>query len=235
MTMILSERSDDLKLSRALGRLFRLYPDLADLRGWSKRQIIDRILVRKDKGGCGFGGYGKPHGGGNEDRLYSFMDLYFNTWEQKITEQNIDDLETLPPGSGFGPKFTRTLRAYCFGNSRVLPLDTPGFEFLKRRYPPCAKSTIDEVRNHIEEMLSSEESVSLIDFHELLRFRGQTDGKPINGTEYENIVVGWNAWRLLCSNKRTEITEDWICARLITGREDLAKKLWRFFKEITAL
>ena len=64
--------------------------------------------------------------------------------------------------------------------------------------------------------------------------RGQTDGKPINGTEYENIIVGWNAWRLLCSNKRREITEDWICARLITGREDLARTLWHFFKEMTA-
>ncbi|MCK4245430.1 MAG: hypothetical protein KAX20_07385, partial [Candidatus Omnitrophica bacterium] len=228
---ILSERSDDLRLSAALGRLFRLYSNWGDLQGWSKQEIITGILGSVSRGGCGFGGYNKRHGGGNDDRLHSFLNMYFSAWGQAMTEQSINDLEKLPPGSGFGPKSVRTLRAYCFGDRRVLPLDRPAFRFLQQHCSLYTRCTIDQARSHIESMISSEEGVSLIDFHELLRFRGQTEGKTVGGKELEDVIVGWNAWRLLCSDQRDKITKDWMYQNLVKNK-DIANRLWDFYLTI---
>jgi len=90
---------------------------------------------------------------------------------------------------------------------------------------------IDDVRRDIEDKLSGERDIPLIDFHEMLRFIEQYTGK--SKREQENIVIGWNAWRLLCSSKREQITRDWtwIYDRLIKD-EDIAKQLWQFYHKV---
>lgn len=243
MTMILSERSNDYNLSKALGKLFQRYPDFGGLRSLSKQQIIERILASRAKGGCGFGGYNKPNGGGNDDRLYSFINLYFNAWGENITERNISDLKNLPPGSGFGPKFVRTLLAYCPldrnepADKDVLPLDNPAFAALNDclRERGQQYNNVEDARKDIENKLGDEKSISLIDFHELLRFRGQTGGRS---PDYFNkndikVIIGWNAWRLLCSLERAEITEDWkwIYEHLVKDKS-IAQQLGFFFRQI---
>jgi len=88
ITMILSERSDDHSLSKCLGRLFHRYPGFENLRFLSKQQIIEKILAREGKGGCGFGGYNKPNGGGNDERLSTFLNRYFAYWNRKPMRPN---------------------------------------------------------------------------------------------------------------------------------------------------
>ncbi len=235
MTMILSERTDDYKLSRALSRLFRKYPDFKDLRDLSsKQQIIERILAGADKGGCGFGGYNKPNGGGNDDRLWTFLNHYFGHWNLRITEQNIMSLEEVgQEPSGFGPKFVRTLLAYCpldgseIADTNVLPLDGKALDALHTKGFYKHDKNGDTAREDIESKLKSE--IPLIDFHELLRFDGQTCKLGPGGVR--KIIIGWNAWRLLCSSKRVAITgEDWIYEHLVKDKS-IAKKLWLFLSE----
>ena len=241
MTMILSERSDDYKLSKALGRLFHICPDFNGLRFLSsKQQIIERILAARAKGGCGFGGYNKPNGGGNDDRMSTFLNYYFRDLNLRITEQHIRSLELAQKPSGFGPKFVRTLLAYCPldadgpADRNVLPLDRPGFEFLRQRFP--AYDNKDNAREDIEHKLRGDGQISLIDFHELLRFRYQTGGRDPNAFNNDDIrvVIGWNAWRLLCSTKREDITKgpEWIRDNLVK-HDSIAKKLWDFFNDVS--
>jgi hypothetical protein len=238
MTMVLSERSNDLNLSKALGRLFLRYPDFRSLQSLSRQEIIQRILAGENKGGCGFGGYNKPNGGGSDDRMITFVSRYFNDWERRITEQHIWGLEQ-PKPTGFGPKFIRTLLAYCPldgngpANRNVLPLDDPAFKALNdclrgRGYQYRNK---EDAREDIENKLSDENGIWLIDLHEMLRFEGQSSGK--NKREQNQIILGWNAWRLLCSTERDRITRDWkwIYEHLVKDK-DIAKELWDFYQEI---
>jgi hypothetical protein len=241
VTWVLSETSNDHNLSKALGRLFRRYPDFGALRFLSRQQIIERILSAENKGGCGFGGYNKPNGGGSDDRMTTFLSRYFEDWKMRITEQHIWDLEN-PKPTGFGPELIRTLLAYCplGGNGsagrNVLPLDKPAFTALndclrERGYRYRNK---EDAREDIENKLSDEKGIPLIDFHELLRLRGQTSGRDrehLNSSDCK-MIIGWNTWRLLCSNERGNITEAWISNHLITGRRDLAKGLWRFYNKV---
>lgn len=129
----------------------------------------------------------------------------------------------------------KLLQAYCFGNNNVIPLDTPALSALRDPlFPVYCNFSANEIPRDIEDKLRGEPGVSLIDFHEMLRFIGQTGGrdpKHFNSDDI-NVVIGWNAWRLLCSQKRAEITEDWIYKHLIRN-EKIAKKLWDFFLEIT--
>jgi hypothetical protein len=242
MTMILSERSNDYNLSEALGKLFHVYPDFGALRFLSKQQIVERILSAESKGGCGFGGYNKPNGGGSDDRMLTFLSRYFEDWKMRITEQYVWDLER-PKPTGFGPKFIRTLLAYCplDGNGparrNVLPLDNPAFEALNH----CLQErglhqyrNEEDAREDIENELSDEKRISLVNFQELLRFRGQTGGRDrehLNSSDLK-VIIGWNTWRLLCSNKCGNLTEAWISNHLITGSRDLAKELWRFYDKV---
>lgn len=244
ITMILSERSNDHSLSKCLGRLFHRYPGFENLRFLSKQQIIEKILAREGKGGCGFGGYNKPNGGGNDERLSTFLNRYFAYWNKTITKRHINDLEG-PKPTGFGPKFVRTLLAYCPlggdgpADNSVLPLDRPAFKTLndclgriKGRYRYAG---LDAARDDIEHKLGDDENISLINFHELLRFRGQTDSKRYSEGDINKVIIGWNAWRLLCSKEREEITKDrkWIHKNLVDN-DEIAEKLWGFVKNITS-
>jgi hypothetical protein len=135
MTVVLPERSNDHNLSKALGKLFHIYPDFGALQFLSRQQIVERILSGESKGGCGFGGYNKPNGGGSDDRMSTFLSRYFEDWKMIITEQRVWDLEK-PKPTGFDSKFIRTLLAYCplDGNGpadrNVVPLDGPAFRAL---------------------------------------------------------------------------------------------------------
>ncbi len=226
MTMILSQAIDDHRLSVCLGELFRRHPNFQNLKGLHDEQIR-KLLGKSEEGGCGFG-FNDPYGSGNGGRLSKLVVLYFNEWKEAITEQNIRDLDG--HGSGFGPKFVRSLQAYCFGNSNMLPLDTPAFKFLQQRCSLYTHCSIDYARNDIECKLCSEKNISLIDFHEMLRFEGQTKNR--GRQKLNDVVIGWNAWRLLCSNQRNKITEGWIREHLVKN-DGMSKKLWDFYRKIT--
>jgi hypothetical protein len=241
MTMVLSERSNDNNLSEALGRLFHIYPDFGALQSLSRQQIVEGILSGVNKGGCGFGGYNKRNGGGSDDRMSTFLSRYFEDWKMRITKEHVWGLEK-PKPTGFGPKLIRTLLAYCplDGNGpagrNVLPLDNPAFRALSHclRERGYQYRNEEEAREDIENNLSDEKGISLIDLHELLRFRGQTGGRDrehLNSSDFK-VIIGWNTWRLLCSNKRGNITEAWISNHLITGQRDLAKELWQFYNQV---
>jgi hypothetical protein len=130
---------------------------------------------------------------------------------------------------GYGPKFTRALRAYHLGDRNVLPLDGKGFNALIGVGLYAHNARIDQVRTDIENKLSGEKSIALIDFHELLRFRGQTGGrtcKHFNNNDIK-VIVGWNAWRLLCSLECGKVTQNWIYEHLVRDKS-IAQKLWNF-------
>ena len=93
---------------------------------------------------------------------------------------------------------------------------------------------IGRVRTDIEHKLSGEKIISLINFHELLCFKGQTNGREPEHFNNNDIKVGigWNAWRLLCSQKRAEVIDDWIYEHLIRD-ESIAKKIRHFFRDVT--
>lgn len=221
MTMILAGGIGDKRLATCLGRLFKRYPDFESMRH------LPPLL-----GGIGLA-FGDPDRGGNGGRLRSFLECYFGVWGGRITE---DDILTLYQKKGFGGgKFVRALQAYCCGNRDVLPLDMPALSALRDPlFPEYCNSSDDEIRKDIEGKLRGETGVSLIDFHELLRFVEQYSRAKSDKTK-KDIIIGWNAWRLLCSNEREQITKDWgwIYEHLVRD-EGIAKELWLFYRKITA-
>ncbi len=230
MTMILAGGIGDKRLATCLGQLFREYPSFESLRNLD-RQGVRRLLGAKQDGGIGLG-YSDPEAGGNGARLCSFLECYFGPWRETITEANI---LTLYQKKGFrGGKFVRTLQAYCCGNRDVLPLDTPALSALRDPlFPEYDNSSDEEIRKDIEGKLHGETGVSLIDFHELLRFVEQYSRAKSDKTK-KDIFIGWNAWRLLCSNEREQITRgwEWIYQHLVKD-ETIAKVLWQFLRKIT--
>ena len=227
MSMILSGAVSDKRLSKCLGTLFRKHPDFGSFRNIEKFQI-KQLLGAEEGGGIGLG-YTDPDGVGNGARLWSFLSCYFGPWKEKITRENIKELYQ---ERGFNFAFVRKIEAYYLGDTYVLPLDKPAFRALCNTplYEDAYSS--DEVRKDIENKLRGVKGVSLIDFHEMLRFIEQYTGK--SKKKQDDIVVGWNAWRLLCSRDRESITKDykWIHKNLIKESEELAQELWHFFREI---
>ena len=232
ITMILAQANRDKPLTECLKLLFKRHPDFGSMRNLQKHEI-KRLLCKKNDGGIGLG-YGDPDRGGNGGRLWSFLECYFGIWRGIITEANI---LTLYQKKGFKPgHFVKLLQAYRFGNNNVIPLDRPALSVLRDPlFPIYGSFSDDRIRKDIEGKLRGEPGVSLIDFHELLRFTGQTGGrnaKHFNSDDI-NVITGWNAWRLLCSSKREWITRDckWIYNHLVKD-EGIAKELWCFFQKV---
>ena len=223
MAMILSPGTADRRLSVCLGRLFRTHPSFDSCNDLVKDQV-ERILDPVNNGGIGLG---DPRGG-NTDRLWAVLSCYFGPWKDTLTPENTRGLLRK---EGFGPETLRLLDAYCWGNRDVLPLNRAAFNALVKRGLYEQHGDIDVARADVESKLAGEEDVVLIDFHEMLRFRDLYDSKSEN--EQKNVVIGWNAWRLLCSTERERIREDWrwINEHLVKD-EDIAQELWRFFRKI---
>ncbi len=224
MTMILSQGISDRRLAQRLAQLFKEYPSFESLRSLD-RQGIRRLLGAKKAGGIGLG-FPDPDGAGSGARLLGLRNCYFGPWNETTTQENI---EALSKERGFGPKMVRALQAYCFGNSAVFPLDGPAYKALCMLRMYRCGADLDEVREDVESKLRGE-NLSLVDFHEMLRFIGQVAGKSQKGRN--DIIIGWNAWRLLCSKRRDQITRTWIHEHLVQD-EGIAKELWRFFQEVT--
>lgn len=226
--MILSGGNSDKRLTICLGKLFRRHPDLGSLRNLNKAGV--KQFLGKEPPGIGLG-LQSPDTGGNGARLWSFLQSYFGpSWKETITERNILSLRDR---NGFKRgKFVRTLQAYCCGNRDVLPLDQRALEAIRGPlFPGYCDSSDEEIRNDIETTLRGESGVSLIDCHELLRFVEQ-DSRAKTKQAKEDIIIGWNAWRLLCSLERATITEDWIYKHLVRD-SNIARDLWDFFAGIT--
>jgi len=222
MTMILSQGMTDMRLAKSLGRLFKIHPDFESLRNLEKHQV--KPLLRE----VGIG-LNDPDRWGNGGRLWSLLRCYFGPWKETMTPENT---QALAKERGFDAKFIRLPEAYCWGNKDVFPLDRPAFRALLTAGLYGDGSDIDEVRSDVEAKLAGEESIALIDFHEMLRFIEQSSGKGKEGEKA--IIIGWNAWRLLCSTERGRITEDWrwIYEHLVSD-EDIAKELWHFYRGIS--
>ena len=224
MTMILSPQKRDIRLAPCLGRLFKMHAGFDSLRNLGDSHIR-RSLGPIKNGGIGLGG---PHGG-NTARLWAVLSSYFGPWKETLTPENT---RALLVREGFGPKTVRLLDAYCWGNKDVFPLDRAAFNALVKSglYGPA--DNIDVVRADVEAKLAGQRDVSLIDFHEMLRFVEQSSGTDKKGEKA--IIVGWNAWRLLCSMEWERITQDWrwINKHLVKENEDIAKELWHFFRRI---
>lgn len=221
MTMILSGLVRDRPLTKSLARLFRGHPNFESLKGLGRheiRQLLSEIGI----------GLSNPDRSGNGGRLWSLCECYFDAWGEKITEDNIEDLYQK---RGFGDgKFVRALQAYCFGNRNVAPLDTPALRAIRDPVlPSYSKFSDDEIRRDIETKLRDEPAVSLVDFHEMLRFAEQCSGK--SQKQVDDVMVGWNGWRLLCSSRRDTISEDWLRDYLTKDRE-MAKKIWGFYNTL---
>jgi hypothetical protein len=227
MTMILSGAKSDKRLATCLGKLFKRHPDFESLRNLNKQGV--RELLGKEPPGIGLG-LQDPDAGGNGARLWSFLECYFGPWSQTMTESNI---RTLYDKRGFGGgKFVRALQAYCCGNKDVLPLDQRAFDALcDPLFPGYCDSSDEEIRNDIESKLRGQSKVWLIDFHELLRFVEQ-DSRAKSQQAKKDIIIGWNAWRLLCSLERAKMTEDWIYKHLVRD-SGITHDLWDFFRNIT--
>jgi len=226
MTMILSGAERDKRLTICLGKLFKRHPDFESLRNLNKEDV--KKLLGKEPLGIGLG-LQDPNAGGNGARLWTFLECYFGSWSQTMTESNI---RTLYERRGFGGgKFVRALQAYCWGNKDVLPLDQRAVDALcDPLFPGYCDSSDEEIRGDIETKLRGESNVSLIDFHEMLRFVEQ-DSKAKTQQSKKDIIIGWNGWRLLCSLERAKINEEWIYKHLVRDRE-IARDLWNFFEEI---
>jgi endonuclease III len=224
LTMILSVRMADVRLTQVLGRLFAQYPDFDSLKGLSKSQLHSLLraagVVLND-----------PERSGNGARLWGFLQLYFGPWGEHITAPHLHMLR-LHRVRGFGEKVVRLLHAYCLGNQHVLPLDTPAFAALQA-FGLYTHGTIADARTDIEQKLSTAPGVSLIDFHELLRFRGQAGRITDHGLtrKQKRIIVGWNAWRLLISAHGNTITHDWIRHHLVQS-DELSADLWDYVRGI---
>lgn len=223
ITMGLSQRTSDYNLSVALARLFQAHPDMSGFKKLSNLGETKTFLK----------GYGFQVDGPaayNVDRFFGFIELYFSKWGGIITPGNVATLSTR---RGYGPKNMRVLDAYLWGYQHAFPLDGPAFRALCNCGLCEYVDSIDKVREDIESKLCDEKNTSLVDFHEMLRFVEQASGK--NSTERKKVIIGWHAWRLLCSRNRGNLTGDWrwIHANLITGSEQLAKELYHFFRKIT--
>lgn len=221
MTMILCQQTADKPLTESLAKLFKSYPSFEELRHLEKNQIKETLS------GMGFGVHNLKSGNGA--RLWSLTQCYFKKWGETITKENIASLRS---ERGFGPHFVRLLQAYYLGDNTVIPLDGPALEALyDPLFPDYLNFTDDEIREDIEHKLRGEDSVSLIDFHEMLRFARQY----IDKRQPQEVIIGWNAWRLLCSQERDRITKDckWIRDHLVKD-DNLAKDLWNFYKEKTS-
>jgi len=217
VNMILSQRIGDYRLSASLGDLFSDYPTLESLCYLTTWKAVKDLLRRYGFQVDGPAAY-------NVDRLWTLLRYYCGNWSRIIGPDYID---TLGVERGYGPKLTRTLHSYHLGDRNVFPLDGKGFYALTKVGLYSHDAGINGVRTDVENKLSGEKSIYLIDFHELLRFRGQTDGKEAGSRQLEEVIVGWNAWRVLCSLERAKITEDWICMHLIKDKS-IAQKIWQF-------
>ncbi len=224
LTMILSVRTSDLRLSLSLAKLFSRYPSFSSLQALSRPQL-HRALKQ-----AGFL-LSSPYGSGNGGRLWSLLQLYFGPWEEELTEERVEELCSLRV-RGFGPKVLRLLQAYCFGNPKVLPLDTPAFQALQDLgfYP---NTPIHQAREDLEEKLGGMPGLALIDLHELLRFRGQAGRvHPQSLSERQKkILVGWNAWRLLTSAQRKRLSLLWVRQHLLRDPH-LSAQLWQWVQSM---
>ena len=221
MTMILSDRTWDYTLLMSLGKLFSDCPNMNSFRGIYSWNDVKDLLKQY---GFQVDGPGKL----NVARFWRLITLYFGKWNQTISPENI---KTLSTEYGYDPQFMRTLYAYVLGRPDFLPLNAEAFEVLVNVGLYDRDRNIDAVSADVENKLSGEQGI-LIDLHEMLLFLGQTSGKRVR--ERKEIVIGWNAWKLLCSNERKRITQDWkwIHQRLIKD-EYIAEDLWYFYRKIT--
>lgn len=218
MTMILSLSISDKRLSVALGHLFKRYPSFESLRGIN-REEVEHLFGGQENGGIGLGLVQN-----NAIRLTGFLHSYFELWDKELTIRNISSLQNM---NQFGPKIIETLEAYFLGNRNTFPLDNPAFRELCNCDVFEDNINLDVARDHVIQQLSDVDGVTLINFHEMLRFLGQTKGKSL--ADVENVVIGWNAWRILCSSQRQSIDAYWIHKNLITKDETLSNKLWKFY------
>ena len=220
LTMILSQRMGDLQLINCLVKLFSRYPDFESLKPLTQTQIRG---VLSD---AGFG-FNDPEKQGNGARLWSLKEQYFGPWGRRVTQPQLQELIS-GRVRGFGLKFVRALQSYCFGNKEAFPLDGPAFRCLQEA-GLFKDSRLDEARRDIEAMLSDQHEVHMIDFHELLRFRGQAGivGSRSLSQRQEAVIRGWNGWRILCSNYRKNFNQEWIYGRLVKNRE-IATRLLTF-------
>ena len=90
-------------------------------------------------------------------------------------------------------------------------MDRAAFEALKdfRLYEGWLH---DDARADVEKRLHGYKTGTLIDFHEMLRFRKQAGKvqKGILNAQQRQVILGWNGWRLLCSLHRGKLTLEWI-------------------------
>jgi endonuclease III len=226
LTMILSVRMADVRLTQALGRLFAHYPDFHCLRDLSMPQLY-RVLRQATVV------LNNPAHSGNGGRLWGFLQLYFGPWGERITEAQIQTL-LAQRVRGFGAKVVRLLQAYCCGNTRLLPLDTPAFKALQA----CGLYThwqIAQARQDIEEKLGGLSEIALVDLHELLRFRGQAgrvDAHRLT-VRQQRIMLGWNAWRVLISVHSHVRQRSWLRRQLVHN-DVLAAALCDYVQAISA-
>ena len=220
LTMILSQRMGDLQLINCLVKLFSSYPDFESLK------LLSQTQVRGVLSNTGFG-FNDPRKQGNGARLWSLKEQYFGPWGRKVTQPLLQEL-TFRRARGFGLKFVRALQSYCFGNKEAFPLDGPAFRCLQEA-GLYKDSRLDEARHDIEATLRDQDEVHMIDFHELLRFRGQAGivGTRSLTQRQESVVRGWNGWRILCSNYRKNFNQEWIYGRLVKNQE-IATRLLTF-------
>lgn len=220
ITMILSQGTNDRKLSQSLGCFFGKYPNLNDLQNIT-RQELETVLAA-----CGFTtkGYAGQY---NVDRMWHLIETLGNQLNTSNLTAFVKKLPLQGYGHGYGEKMVRVLKAYVLGQQNLLPLDTPGFEVLKNE-GLC--SSVNQCREQIERVLSTESDITLIDFHEMLRFKGQTELKGIKrgSRRYDDIIKGWNAWRMICAKDDSKFNEDWIRKNLVKNKR-LAKELWSLY------
>jgi endonuclease III len=212
LTMILSVRMADSRLAPSLGKLFASYPDFQSLNGVSPSQLHGILRAAGIV-------LNNPSRNGNGARLWGLLGLYFGPWQQHITEQHLDTLRSLQV-RGFGNKVVRLLQAYCFGNATVLPLDTPAFQALQS-YCFYRAWKLDQARRDVEDKLRGIPGVSLVDFHELLRLRGQAGHIQPNclTAKQRRIIIGWHAWRLLLPTHAQPLTPTWVRQHLVQNTE----------------
>lgn len=224
LTMILSVRMADVRLTQVLGKLFASYSDFHSLQGLSKPQLH---TILRQAGVV----LNNPEYPGNGGRLWEFLQLYFGPWQEQITAQHTHMLLSSKV-RGFGEKVVRLLQAYCFGNTRVLPLDTPAFHAL-RACGLYQDWNIIDARRDLEQQLAGVPGMALVDVHELLRFRGQAERVDPHrlSRQQQHIIIGWNAWRLLISPQSISLSQAWLRQHLVQ-HDRLATALFDYLHTI---